>query len=630
MIAPLKMKKTSLLSWFVAAFVLGGTVAARAQWVTQSIDLKPGWNAVFVHVDANHTTLAAMISSDPANPILEIWRWNPVSVGHFTASPTQPTAAPEWATWRRNEAAPELQRLSGDMAYLVRVGTNVPSYAWQVKGLPVAPRHEWTITGLNLIGFPTVTNNPPKFDAFLGQSPELQSPSPEIYQYPGGELGVNNPALVPSSLFRLIPVKRGQAFWMRSGTVFNRYFGPFEVVSPGINGIDFGSDRSSATLRLRNLSSVSLTVTLRLGDSEAAPAGQAAIVGAPPLLLRGALNTTNLTYGYTNVPVNTARTWTLAPRNQPGSEVDVVLGLNRSVISAPVGSLLAGILRFTDSMGHTQVEIPVAATAAASAGLWVGNAAVAQVGQYLKTYAHGFVTNYVGTATNGDYVVPNAMNTAITVTSNSLITATNGRYVVTGTNTALGAVPRSYPLRLIVHSPASGDAVLLQRTYVGLNTSSNVVVATGESALDPARLKNARRVSSTHLPWTTTNTVWSLNGRIGSQTNLVATVTVDYDDRISNPFLHIYHPDHDNLDVQFANVLPRGSESYTVERAITLNLQPPANDFSSLVAGADTVTGEYLETITVKGLGTSAREYRVRGGFSLTRISQVPTLTLAP
>ncbi len=501
---------------------------------------------------------------------------------------------------------------------------------WNVRGRPVAPRHDWTISGLNLIGFPTVTNNPPRFDAFLGQSSEFQSATPEIYQYPGGELGPGNPALVPSTLFRFVPVKRGQAFWMRSGTVFNRYFGPFEIVSPGINGIDFGSDRSSASMRLRNLSSVSLTVTLRLGASEGAPVGQPDIVGAPPMILRGALNTTNLTYGYTNLPLNTARTWTLAPRNQPGSEVDVVLGLNRAAITAPTGSLLAGILRFTDSMGHTQVEIPVAATASSSAGLWVGNAAVTQVGQYLKTYARGLVTNYVGTATNGDYVVPNATNSLITVSSNSLITGSDGRYVVTATNTALGAVPRAYPLRLVVHNPASGNAVLLQRIYVGPNPSSNIVVATGESALDPARLKDARRISSTHLPWTTNNTPWSLGGRIGAQPTLAATVTVDHDDRISNPFLHIYHPDHDNLDVRFANTLPRGSESYTVERAITLLVQPPANDFTSLVAGADTVTGEYLETITVKGLGVNAREYRVSGGFTLTRISQVPTLTIAP
>ena len=48
------------------------------------------------------------------------------------------------------------------------------------------------------------------------------------------------------------------------------------------------------------------------------------------------------------------------------------------------------------------------------------------------------------------------------------------------------------------------------------------------------------------------------------------------------------------------------------------------------MAGAENLTGEYLETVTLKALGTSAREYRASGGFSLQRISQVPTLTLAP
>ena len=68
----------------------------------------------------------------------------------------------------------------------------------------------------------------------------------------------------------------------------------------------------------------------------------------------------------------------------------------------------------------------------------------------------------------------------------------------------------------------------------------------------------------------------------------------------------------------------------TVERAIRLIVRPPAEDFSSIVAGAETLTGNYEETITLKGLGSNSREYRVSGGFTLNRISPVPTLTVAP
>jgi antitoxin component YwqK of YwqJK toxin-antitoxin module len=55
-------------------------------------------------------------------------------VAQFTDSPAQPTAAPEWTSWLRSNAGSALQRLNGDTAYLVRVGTNVANYTWSLKG----------------------------------------------------------------------------------------------------------------------------------------------------------------------------------------------------------------------------------------------------------------------------------------------------------------------------------------------------------------------------------------------------------------------------------------------------------------------------------------------------------------
>jgi hypothetical protein len=595
--------------FFLAAWLLALAPDAGAQWLTQSNSLKAGWNAVFLHVDASHTTLNTLVGADAGNPILEIWRWNPPSVAQFVNNPAQPTATAEWTSWVRTNPDSSLQRLMGDTAYLVRVGTNVSTYGWRVKGRPVPPRRDWTISGLNLIGFPTVSNNPPKFDAFLAQAPELQSPAPEIYYYNGGDLGPSNPLLLPSALFRNTSVNRGQAYWVRSGNVFNRYFGPFELQHANAAGVEFRETLSSATFRLRNLTTNSLTVTLRLTASETPPAGQTNIAGLPPLLLRGGLNTTNLTFGYTNVPANTARTWTLAARNLPGSEVEVVLGLNRAAITNAPGSFLAGILRFTDSLGHSQVEVPVTAVVASSAGLWLGAATVTQVGHYLKAYDRD--------------------------ASGQPLTSTNGSYVVTSTDTSLGQAARPYPLRLIVHNPTNGNASLLQRVYYGVGPFTNVVVATRESSLNAAFLKDARRITATHLPWSETNSPWAFNGRLRAQTNLIASVSLPYDSQAANPFLHTYHPDHDNLKPGFGEIQPQGAESYAVQRTINLSVSPPFDDFSSLVAAGDTIIGQYLETIVVRGLaragGTNdTREFQVRGAFSLNRVSEVPVLTVSP
>jgi hypothetical protein len=595
--------------YLIAALWLAFAPAGRAQWLTQSIDLKAGWNAVFLHVDASHDTLNALVAGDIANPILEVWRWNPPSVAQFVDNPANPTPTAEWTSWVRTNSSSALQRLNGDTAYLVRVGTNAPTYTWRVKGRPVPPRHDWTISGLNLVGFPTVTITPPRFDAFLALAPELQSATPEIYYYNGGDLGPSNPLLLPSALFRNTNVRRGQAFWVRSGTVFNRYFGPFEILQAIANGVDFRETLSSATFRLRNLTTNTLTVTLRLTASETPPAGQTSIAGVPPLLLRGTMNQTNLTYGYTNLPVSTARTWTLAARGLPGSEVEVALGLNRAAMTNAPGTLLAGILRFTDSLGHSQVDVPVSAKAVSSAGLWIGGVAVTKVGHYLQSYDRDG---------NGQPIV-----------------STNGNYIVNGIDTSLGATARPYPLRLIIHNPTNGNAKLLQRVYYGVDAYTNIVVASRESSLNGAYLKDARRISSTHLPWTETNAPWAFNGRLRAQTNLTTVVSLPYDDQAANPFLHTYHPDHDNLDPTFKLQRAQGQESYGVQRSITLQVTPPTDDFSSLVAAGDTITGNYIETIALKGLaregGTNdTRQFEVRGAFSLNRVSEIPTLTVAP
>jgi len=620
-----KLKHKIFANLLLAALLLGGGVAAQAQWLTQSITLSNGWTAVFLHVDATHTNLNGLVGSDVTNPILEVWRWNPASITEFIDSPAQPSPNVDWTSWNRTNASSVLQRLVGDSAYLVRMPTNVASYTWKIKGRPVAPRHTWSSSGLNLIGFSTVTNTPPNFQNFLTKSTDFQSLNPEIDYYPGGDLkDKKNPLLLPAILWPTFPVKRGQAFWMRSGTIFNRYFGPFEVAPARGGSLDFGDSSGLSTFRLRNLTASNITVTLRLVSSETVPAGQAPIVAVPPLLLRGNdINLTNLTYGYSDLPVSTARTWTLAPHNQSGAEVEVVLGLNRLAIANPPGSLLAGIMRFTDSFGFMQVDVPVTAIAASNAGLWVGAATIDHVGQYLVSYARGDQTNYVEAA-NGDRSISS-------VVPNQLLQDSNGHYVATNTDTSLTSVPRSYSGRLIVHNPTNGNAVLLQRVYYGFDPTTNVIVASGESALHPGYLKNARRISTTFLPWTTANTRWSLSGNLGSAQTLsnALPVTLPFDDPAVNPFVHTYHPDHDNLNATFDGTLPQGAESYTVERAIRLILQPPANDFSSIVSRGETLTGNYEETITLKGLGSNSRQYRVSGGFTLNRISPVPTLTIA-
>jgi hypothetical protein len=186
-----------------------------------------------------------------------------------------------------------------------------------------------------------------------------------------------------------------------------------------------------------------------------------------------------------------------------------------------------------------------------------------------------------------------------------------------------------FPLRLILHNQSINNQVtLLQHVFIGPGANTtNTVIATHENLLDPNQLGAARRITATHLPFTTNNTTWSTSGAFNSGNVLLFTVALSYKDQTSNPFLHTFHPDHDNLDANFKTILPRGVESYDINRTFKLTFNAPGNDFASLTASAQSRAGTYEETMTIGGQGGASRDFRLSGSFTLQRISPVSTLT---
>jgi len=597
------------LGWLLALVLACGCFSARAQWLTESITIKPGWTAVYLNVDASGygENIDQLVGNDPSNPIAEIWLWRAaITPEQYVTTPLAPiSAGSHWITWIRNASSTPnaLELLIPNSAYLIH-STATTNYTWKIKGQPVPPSYLWDITGLNLIGFSTPSVNPPSFQNFLAPATPLANIL-ELYNL--------NPGPVFSQY--LTKVTRGQAFWVRATNVNNTYFGPFTVSLPNPEGIAYGDSSGQITLHLQNATVNPLTVYARMLPSEAPPYGQTNIVSAPPLLLEGALNSTNLTYGYTELTTNntTASTnvlsWTLAPVGQPGSDVAVVLGINRYAMMASPGSLYAGTLQFTDSLGFSEVDVPVSAVSASTAGLWVGAAAINQVGSYLKSYATYATTN----------------ETTGAVSTNMMTDPVTGKYVVTNVNTALGSVVSPYPLRLILFNDGATN-YLLERVYFGLRENTNLVVATTESVLDTAHLDTARRITATHLPWSQSNVPWSYVGPFGLGNTVQFNVSTDYGDQTSSPFLHTYHPDHSNLDSTGRELEP-GVQSYTINRQIILQVAAPGADFVSLTTANASLAGSYREVITMLGLNNGVQTFNTAGNFSLTRISTIGTLT---
>ncbi len=222
------MKHNSIKTiWVAGCLLVAGSPAALGQWQTQSFDLAPGWNAIYTHVDTMHSGIAALANNTPVN---EVWMWKPpVSTAQYVTSPDEPSdAKSRWASWKSvlGDNSSVLKRMSGNTAYLVKLGGNV-NYTWSVKGKPVPPRYQWTTTGLNFFGVPSVPSNPKSLEDYFADAGYLLQ-NTQIFAYGGGDHQLQPTRGRCTGCVQTL-AKRGQAYWMDAGTQFNRYFGPFSV-----------------------------------------------------------------------------------------------------------------------------------------------------------------------------------------------------------------------------------------------------------------------------------------------------------------------------------------------------------------------------------------------------------------
>jgi hypothetical protein len=603
------------------ALLLAGASRLQAQWTSQELKLAPGWNGVYLHVAPHESTMLDVLNT--YQEIQEIWLWRPeVSTQQFIEAPEQPTgASSRWLSWKRSDGVgSKLQTLIGNAAYLVRISNPLPDenteYSWIVKGRPLPPRYQWTTSGLNFIGFSTPAVDPPSFVSFFQLSPE-GGQGMKIYDYDDGGL---NPSKLDA--LRNTPVTRGQGVWLRrSGKKFNRYFGPYELDLPdATRGLEFREENGKLRIFLRNVSTKELVVSAQLLASEPAPEGETFIVGPPPLILRGNLDVNQLTY-----PFDASLTqpdgqlkWTLKPANEDFSAAEIILGVNRAAMEASPGSLYAGILRFTDSLGQLQVDVPVSAIKESRVGLWVGEALVNQVQHHLL-----------------QKVSSNDTTPEKVLVDEDLDNDQEPEEKEFHRNTTFGSVSRPFPLRLILHQADNGDIRLLQRVYLGLGKDaegfSETVLATEEKFLDPDNLDIARRITAPHLPRTNPLKIWTPLGENPSfEEALGFEIVLAHDNQESNPFLHTYHLDHDNKDAEFKKTLEVGVESYGVKRNIMLSMDDWADDFDTVTRGGGQIMGYYEESLTFETKNSQGKTYGVSGQFVLNRIMRLGTLTSDP
>lgn len=397
-----------------------------------------------------------------------------------------------------------------------------------------------------------------------------------------------NPAGTWLPLADTAALQRGQAYWFYT-TGTTTYQAGVDFTYGGGASIDYGSSTSQRNFSFVNRTSSSVQITL------AAPTGI-------PL----SYQTTDPTTKQSIWTPLTSYTQTIAA----GASQGLTVGVLRSQLPAgsDVGALCNLRVRAVATNGVTPkldslFKVPVtalgtdavAAGGSANVGLWIGTA----------TIDHADEVNTTAGSVDGNGVV--------TITTPSARTVT----------------PSPFTLRLLLHVDTGGAVQLLKQVIVMQKTAASTDPAAPVLLTDPTLIPRfdaparrngapfAYRLSSVGFDFAGNNL--PLAGSFAQGSSVTGTVSVPRT-LPTNPFLHRYNPDHDDV--------PKGNnEVWDVSRALTLtfngtntNTNQPGADGSSQIAGT------YQETLT----GLHRFPITVAGNFTLRRVNSVGALDPAP
>ena len=568
--------------WLALLLLHAATASAQNGLMEQVLELRPGWNAVYLLVEPEQNELASLFAG---LPVASVWRWLPDDVeAQFTRAPAEGLEnLAGWFGWfpepRPEAFLSRLFRLNGGVAYLIEMED---SASLTLRGRPVYRRIGWRADEFTLTGLPVAPLNAPTFAEFFANSAAHRDQP--IYQL--DQQGRWQAVSTAST-----PIQAGEAYWVRTAGN-SGYQGRLDVALEQAESLEFSAALTEITVVLRNRDSVAGSFRVRRLDGNTLPLAwlnedpETGEIGWPHLQEQ------------------------LILEAAPGEDVFLTLGILRDEFGR---SRMAQVLEITDEHGgrillHAggntiqPIAAPVSknladakqATEVVSfAGLWVGEVQIDAVSE----------SQLAG-------VVPTA-------------TAT------------------SFSQRVIIHVDSTGQVRLLKDVIQMWEEGT-----TQPSAVDPT-LQVVDRPGR-HVLVTDKNLLGQYSGAtvrggrpVGLRYSTIAydfpgldqpfegefqpggqieTTLVIEPDLPTNPFLHRYHPDHDNLDAQFLNAAP---EAYQVQRDMRFIFavedplgQDPPGWGDSIVGGVyeGTLSGLHKNTIFTAG------EFRLR------RVSAVPVL----
>ncbi|NVN90738.1 MAG: hypothetical protein HXX11_09035 [Desulfuromonadales bacterium] len=553
--------------------------------VTQSISLNPGWNAVYLEVQPMSNSPAVVFKDLPSGSSVWAWTGKNDSV-QFVQDPSEaPVITPKWLAIFASAAESGLNNLyaiTANSAYLIHVAGSSP-LTMNIDGRPTIRHKGWVPDSFNLTGF-GFSSTPPTFATFFASSNSHKNQA--IYRLntvTGAWEMVSNPATTA--------MRSGEAFWIycQSGS---DYQGPLTVEADNADGLDFGAGITILSLTVNNSSTLDRAVTVTQLNA------------ASPVSLAFR------TYDATSGKILTSSLSGMPPLTvKAGGSTVISLEAMRGSFTGSA----ATVLEFTDVQGN-RVRVPVTAISNpinSYPGLWSGVTVLNKVSQLsdLTGTAPDFVSGEATTTPaelNLNLILHQDTNGQVRLLKQVIVMYRDGRRNLDGTPASNGKYVALTDDKLIPNykgvAQKDGTAVGRRLSAIGFDYSPSTDASFGTD-FDNTALKCSGSISST------------VTCRLILESSASST-------HPTNPFLHRYHPDHDNLASDYTTFK---QEVNRIVRDVTLvfDSTPKTNPSNSPPGwGVSVLGGTYTEYIR----GLAKGPIKVEGNFTLKLAADVQIL----
>lgn len=575
---------------------------------TQTLQLQPGWNAIHLQLTPDQDEPEALFAEllDDSGPKLEsVWTWiaERAQVQFVAGQRTEDLLdEPGWLRYFPQSSGKgflsNLFKLPGNRAYLIKLQGST-SIQFPVQGKPLPPAAEWEPDAFNFIGFHTDPGLRPSFHDFFSASPAHSGQPIYSLSADGATWEPVNP------LTTLVDPGRAYWVWSQGGS---DYIGPVALAEGA--DLDFSSILESLPLKFKNRSLNTRAVAIQmLANAQPVrhpnpdPASETPWLPLPLQLQLAADSTHRTRIGIRRAEILTSRFSEVLEIRSPGLFRWLIpVTADNPRYAAPVAARAGKtVQKSAPSLGMT--------------GLWVGVVSIDQV-EYIHNYKRDCPS---------DDEPPQPY---------SLCLNDEGQPILADT-AAPSQVASPFTFRIILHQDDNGQVRLL-KDVIQMTVTESTVDADGitHTSTTPVLLVDAtkvhqydgvsvrdgqpvgRRISTIAYDFAGL-TLPLQGGPIGDQ-RLSAALTLK-PEHPTNPFRHLYHPHHDDLDFDYVTNLS-GAEVYEITRDISLEFTSP--DANELGGGYSQLQGIYRET--VKGL--HKEPLFSAGRFTLRLISSVGAL----